>query len=74
MNKLKVLDLGFNELTGRIPASFAQFDKADFMYLTGNKLTGTILAGFLEKVQMLMFLTITLAGRAQVRLNVQEGL
>ncbi|KAI9114726.1 hypothetical protein K1719_014424 [Acacia pycnantha] len=42
MNKLKILDLSFNDLTERVPATFDQLDKVDFMYLTGNKLTGTI--------------------------------
>ncbi|XP_057441279.1 probable LRR receptor-like serine/threonine-protein kinase At1g07650 isoform X2 [Lotus japonicus] len=44
MEKLKVLDLSFNSLSGKMPGSFGQLDKVkvDFMYLTGNKLSGTI--------------------------------
>lgn len=42
MNKLKNLDLSFNDLTGEIPTSFVQLYRADFIYLIRNKLTGTI--------------------------------
>lgn len=42
MKKLKNLDLSYNNLTGEIPASFVNFGKADFMYLTGNRLSGHI--------------------------------
>ncbi|KAJ8567958.1 hypothetical protein K7X08_020680 [Anisodus acutangulus] len=42
MKKLKTLDLSFNSLSGGIPSSFVHLSKVDFMYLTGNKLTGPI--------------------------------
>ncbi|KAG6661757.1 hypothetical protein CIPAW_03G197500 [Carya illinoinensis] len=42
MEKLKILDLSFNDLTGEIPMSFVQLDDVDFIYLTGNRLTGSI--------------------------------
>ncbi|KAI3465878.1 hypothetical protein Pfo_022541 [Paulownia fortunei] len=42
MEKLKTLDLSFNNLTGEIAASFVHLAKVDFMYLTGNRLTGRI--------------------------------
>ncbi|XP_028073396.1 probable LRR receptor-like serine/threonine-protein kinase At1g07650 [Camellia sinensis] len=35
-------DLSFNHLSGEIPTSFVQLAKVDFMYLTGNQLTGQI--------------------------------
>ncbi|XP_068640979.1 probable LRR receptor-like serine/threonine-protein kinase At1g07650 [Aristolochia californica] len=40
--KLKNLDLSFNNLVGKLPRSFAQLSKIDFMYLTGNMLSGAI--------------------------------
>ncbi|KAI0496977.1 hypothetical protein KFK09_023303 [Dendrobium nobile] len=43
LDKLKVLDLSFNNLTGEIPDTFSGLNKkVDFMFLTGNALTGTI--------------------------------
>ncbi|KAL4619620.1 hypothetical protein ACB092_06G093000, partial [Castanea dentata] len=41
MNVLKILDLSFNKLTGGIPSSYVGLlTKMDFMYLTGNLLSG----------------------------------
>ncbi|KAL5716564.1 hypothetical protein ACHQM5_018234 [Ranunculus cassubicifolius] len=40
--KLKTLDLSFNNLTGEIPESFDNLDRTDFIFLTGNMLTGAI--------------------------------
>ncbi|KAM6549845.1 hypothetical protein CsatB_021521 [Cannabis sativa] len=42
MTNLKSLDLSYNEFSGEIPASFAQLTKIDYIYLTGNKLTGSL--------------------------------
>ncbi|KAK4275517.1 hypothetical protein QN277_018588 [Acacia crassicarpa] len=42
MENLTTLDLSFNNLTGEIPATFSQLGEAKFVYLTGNKLGGTI--------------------------------
>lgn len=42
MINLKNLDLSFNELSGEIPTSFVQLTRAEFIYLTGNKLSGPI--------------------------------
>ncbi|KAJ9686046.1 hypothetical protein PVL29_015096 [Vitis rotundifolia] len=42
MKKLKHLDLSFNKLAGEIPTSFQELAKTDFMYFTGNMLTGRI--------------------------------
>ncbi|PIA33873.1 hypothetical protein AQUCO_03900016v1 [Aquilegia coerulea] len=48
MTKLKNLDLSFNKLTGQIPSSFGLIP-ADFIYLTGNALTGPVPEGMLKK-------------------------
>ncbi|KAF9666678.1 hypothetical protein SADUNF_Sadunf16G0253700 [Salix dunnii] len=37
-----VLDLSFNKLDGEIPASLFGIRKADYTYLTGNQLNGTV--------------------------------
>ncbi|KAJ4755909.1 Leucine-rich repeat transmembrane protein kinase [Rhynchospora pubera] len=42
MKKLKHLDLSFNKLSGEIPTSSLDFAKVDFIFLTGNMLTGQI--------------------------------
>ncbi|PIN04370.1 Leucine-rich repeat (LRR) protein associated with apoptosis in muscle tissue [Handroanthus impetiginosus] len=42
MTRLEVLDLSFNKLTGRIPDSFYGLSKIDYIYLTGNSLTGLL--------------------------------
>ncbi|XP_078176917.1 putative LRR receptor-like serine/threonine-protein kinase At1g53430 isoform X4 [Carex rostrata] len=42
MMYLVVLDLSFNELTGRIPANFEQLYTLQYLYLTGNMFTGDI--------------------------------
>ncbi|KAM4092765.1 hypothetical protein ACB094_06G065400 [Castanea mollissima] len=43
MNKLKTLDLSFNKLTGGVPSSYdGLLTKMDFMYLTGNLLSGPV--------------------------------
>ncbi|KAM0063239.1 putative protein kinase RLK-Pelle-DLSV family [Helianthus debilis subsp. tardiflorus] len=39
---LKVLDFSFNKLNGTIPNGFADLRKTDYIYLTGNLLSGTI--------------------------------
>ncbi|KDP23040.1 hypothetical protein JCGZ_00505 [Jatropha curcas] len=36
------LDLSFNKLTGPIPSSFSSLSKTDFIYFTGNMLSGTV--------------------------------
>ncbi|XP_050247549.1 probable leucine-rich repeat receptor-like serine/threonine-protein kinase At3g14840 isoform X2 [Quercus robur] len=41
MNKLTTLDLSFNKLTGGIPSSYVGLD-INFMYLTGNLLSGPV--------------------------------
>eukprot|EP00258_Populus_trichocarpa_P029843 XP_024445862.1 probable leucine-rich repeat receptor-like serine/threonine-protein kinase At3g14840 isoform X3 [Populus trichocarpa] len=38
----KTLDLSFNKLIGEIPSSFSGLRKADYIYLTGNQLNGTV--------------------------------
>ncbi|KAF5194211.1 Leucine-rich repeat receptor-like protein kinase pepr2 [Thalictrum thalictroides] len=48
MTKLKNLDLSFNKLTGQIPSNFGLI-AADFIYLTGNALTGPVPEGMLKK-------------------------
>ncbi|PIN04372.1 Serine/threonine protein kinase [Handroanthus impetiginosus] len=42
MTKVKVFDLSFNKLTGRIPDSFNGLSNADYIYLTGNSLSGPL--------------------------------
>ncbi|XP_062169065.1 probable leucine-rich repeat receptor-like serine/threonine-protein kinase At3g14840 isoform X2 [Alnus glutinosa] len=42
MTKLKALDLSFNKLDGEIPRSFSNLQISDYMYLTGNLLTGPV--------------------------------
>ncbi|XP_075669451.1 putative leucine-rich repeat receptor-like serine/threonine-protein kinase At3g14840 isoform X3 [Castanea sativa] len=50
MNKLKTLDLSFNKLTGGIPSSFVGLLAGiDFMYLTGNLLSGPVPGWMLNK-------------------------
>ncbi|GKV25066.1 hypothetical protein SLEP1_g34563 [Rubroshorea leprosula] len=49
MKSLKILDLSYNYFTSKIPASFITLIKADFMYFTGNKLTGSIPGWMLER-------------------------
>ncbi|PIM99671.1 Serine/threonine protein kinase [Handroanthus impetiginosus] len=39
---LKVLDLSFNKLTGQIPDSFSGLSDVDYIYLTGNSLSGKL--------------------------------
>ncbi|KAF5176195.1 Leucine-rich repeat receptor protein kinase ems1 [Thalictrum thalictroides] len=39
MEKLKTLDLSFNNLTGKIPASFDGLDRVDFMDVSSNNFT-----------------------------------
>ncbi|KAI3833661.1 hypothetical protein MKW92_000168 [Papaver armeniacum] len=42
METLMHLDLSFNNLSGEIPSTFARLFQVQFMYLTGNLLTGPI--------------------------------
>ncbi|KAL2496547.1 putative leucine-rich repeat receptor-like serine/threonine-protein kinase [Forsythia ovata] len=42
MTTLKVLDLSFNKLSGPIPENFPGLSNRDFIYLTGNSLTGPL--------------------------------
>ncbi|KAB1216419.1 hypothetical protein CJ030_MR4G029197 [Morella rubra] len=42
MTTLKTLDLSFNKLSGEIPSSFVSLQKADYIFLTGNMLTGPV--------------------------------
>ncbi|KAJ0508020.1 putative transferase, protein kinase RLK-Pelle-DLSV family [Helianthus annuus] len=39
---LKVLDFSFNKLNGSIPPGFAELNRTDFIYLTGNLLSGRV--------------------------------
>ncbi|PWA64195.1 serine/threonine/dual specificity protein kinase, catalytic domain-containing protein [Artemisia annua] len=39
---LKVLDLSFNKLNGSIPDSYNNIKKTDYIYLTGNMLSGIV--------------------------------
>ncbi|KAF7144644.1 hypothetical protein RHSIM_Rhsim04G0034600 [Rhododendron simsii] len=43
MTNLKLLDLSFNNLSGKIPDNFIDLSKIDYMYLTGNLLSGPVL-------------------------------
>ncbi|CAA0808445.1 Probable leucine-rich repeat receptor-like serine/threonine-protein kinase [Striga hermonthica] len=47
MTGLKVLDLSFNRLSGRIPDSFTGLSNTDYIYIAGNSLTGTLPAWML---------------------------
>ncbi|XP_048235064.1 probable leucine-rich repeat receptor-like serine/threonine-protein kinase At3g14840 isoform X7 [Ricinus communis] len=49
MKNLKTLDLSFNKLTGGIPSDFSNIQKADYIYLTGNRLNGTVPDWILQK-------------------------
>ncbi|XP_030931736.1 probable leucine-rich repeat receptor-like serine/threonine-protein kinase At3g14840 isoform X1 [Quercus lobata] len=50
MNKLTTLDLSFNKLTGGIPSSYdGLLTGIDFMYLTGNLLSGPVRDWMLNK-------------------------
>ncbi|KAH1092374.1 hypothetical protein J1N35_019631 [Gossypium stocksii] len=49
MKKLKTLDFSYNNLTGEIPGSFHKLTKADFLYLTGNQLSGSVPQWILER-------------------------
>ncbi|XP_052177839.1 probable leucine-rich repeat receptor-like serine/threonine-protein kinase At3g14840 isoform X2 [Diospyros lotus] len=42
MEKLKSLDLSFNKLSGGIPSSFVNLAMTDYIYLTGNLLSGPV--------------------------------
>ncbi|XP_052177859.1 probable leucine-rich repeat receptor-like serine/threonine-protein kinase At3g14840 isoform X3 [Diospyros lotus] len=42
MKNLRSLDLSFNKLSGEIPISFVNLAIADYIYLTGNLLTGPV--------------------------------
>ncbi|KAL3825241.1 hypothetical protein ACJIZ3_021270 [Penstemon smallii] len=42
MTNLKILDLSFNGLSGPIPDTFAGISSTDYIYLTGNFLTGPL--------------------------------
>ncbi|KAJ6423512.1 hypothetical protein OIU84_024469 [Salix udensis] len=45
---LTTLDLSFNKLDGEIPASLFGVRKADYIYLTGNQLNGTVPAWIIK--------------------------
>ncbi|KAL5804819.1 hypothetical protein ACOSQ3_031619 [Xanthoceras sorbifolium] len=49
MTTLKILDLSFNKLSGEIPSSFTGLVDVDYVYLTGNLLTGPVPLWMLEK-------------------------
>ncbi|KAH9779299.1 putative leucine-rich repeat receptor-like serine/threonine-protein kinase [Citrus sinensis] len=49
MTSLKVLDVSFNKLNGAIPSTFMGLLDVDYIYLTGNLLTGTIPPWMLQK-------------------------
>ncbi|KAH9779340.1 putative leucine-rich repeat receptor-like serine/threonine-protein kinase [Citrus sinensis] len=49
MTTLKVLDLSFNKLSGHIPSNFDDLNEVDYIYFTGNLLTGAIPPWMLEK-------------------------
>ncbi|KAH9723430.1 putative leucine-rich repeat receptor-like serine/threonine-protein kinase [Citrus sinensis] len=49
MTTLKVLDLSFNKLSGHIPSNFDDLYEVDYIYFTGNLLTGAIPPWMLEK-------------------------
>ncbi|KAJ6402712.1 hypothetical protein OIU84_014755 [Salix udensis] len=49
VEKLKHLDVSFNNLRGEIPSTFIQLARIDFLYLTGNKLTGSVPPWLLER-------------------------
>ncbi|XP_056173116.1 probable leucine-rich repeat receptor-like serine/threonine-protein kinase At3g14840 [Syzygium oleosum] len=51
MTKLKILDLSFNKLSGIIPLSFNSLKVVDYIYLTGNQLTGEVPDWILEEVK-----------------------
>ncbi|KAJ0046485.1 hypothetical protein Pint_04826 [Pistacia integerrima] len=53
MTTLKTLDLSFNKLSGVIPNTFSGQADADYIYLTGNLLTGPVPAWMLEKGDMI---------------------
>ncbi|KAL3715800.1 hypothetical protein ACJRO7_007535 [Eucalyptus globulus] len=42
MADLRILDLSFNKLSGKIPRSYNSLEKVEYMYLTGNQLTGAV--------------------------------
>ncbi|XP_071698935.1 probable leucine-rich repeat receptor-like serine/threonine-protein kinase At3g14840 [Rutidosis leptorrhynchoides] len=39
---LKVLDFSFNKFNGTIPSGFTDLEETDYIYLTGNMLSGTV--------------------------------
>ncbi|KAM0063232.1 putative protein kinase RLK-Pelle-DLSV family [Helianthus debilis subsp. tardiflorus] len=41
-SSLKVLDFSFNKLNGSIPTSFSELNDTDYIYLTGNLLSGSV--------------------------------
>ncbi|KAH9779314.1 putative leucine-rich repeat receptor-like serine/threonine-protein kinase [Citrus sinensis] len=49
MTKLKVLDLSFSRLRGQIPSNFDDLYDVDYIYFTGNLLTGAIPPWMLER-------------------------
>ncbi|KAK3424551.1 hypothetical protein EUGRSUZ_F01330 [Eucalyptus grandis] len=51
MTKLKILDLSFNKLSGEIPDNFSSLADVDYIYLTGNQLTGAVHPWILQKAQ-----------------------
>ncbi|KAL3503079.1 hypothetical protein ACH5RR_037528, partial [Cinchona calisaya] len=42
LTNLKVLDLSFNKINGSIPSNFSSLSKTNYIYLTGNFLTGAV--------------------------------
>nr|XP_043618687.1 probable leucine-rich repeat receptor-like serine/threonine-protein kinase At3g14840 [Erigeron canadensis] len=40
--ELKVLDFSFNKLNGSIPEGFSELSKTDYIFLTGNMLSGSV--------------------------------
>ncbi|XP_030929939.1 probable leucine-rich repeat receptor-like serine/threonine-protein kinase At3g14840 isoform X2 [Quercus lobata] len=54
MINLETLDLSFNKLTGGIPESYDLLTKLDFMYLTGNLLSGPVPGWILLKKHISM--------------------
>ncbi|KAI6687146.1 hypothetical protein NL676_023974 [Syzygium grande] len=51
MTQLKILDLSFNKLSGIIPPSFNSLKVVDYIYLTGNQLTGEVPDWILDEVK-----------------------
>ncbi|KAK9056904.1 hypothetical protein SSX86_024268 [Deinandra increscens subsp. villosa] len=73
-SSLKVLDLSFNKLNGSIPNGFTDLKKVDYIYLTGNLLSGSVPDWMLTsgKVIDLSYNNLTFVNSSNLRCQIRE--